>query len=86
MKEYVQLVCLLLFCYGGILKAENLEIVSAGKSDYQIVLPDRSDSEETAEYLKEHGMVDIVVERKNLKETVDRVLRLLMDARLKKSA
>ena len=36
MKEYVQLVCLLLFCYGGILKAENLEIVSAGKSDYQI--------------------------------------------------
>ena len=24
MKEYVQLVCLLLFCYGGILKAENL--------------------------------------------------------------
>lgn len=53
MKEYVQLVCLLLFCYGGILKAENLEIVSAGKSDYQIVLPDRSDSEATAEYLKE---------------------------------
>ena len=41
---------------------------------------------QTAEYLKEHGMVDIVVERKNLKETVDRVLRLLMDARLKKSA
>ena len=41
---------------------------------------------QTAEYLKEHGMVDIVVERKNLKETVHRVLRLLMDARLKKSA
>lgn len=38
---------------------------------------------QTAEYLKEHGMVDIVVERKNLKETVDHVLRLLMDARLK---
>ena len=33
---------------------------------------------QTAEYLKEHGMVDIVVERKNLKETVDRVLKLLM--------
>ena len=32
---------------------------------------------QTAEYLKEHGMVDIVVERKDLKETVDRVLRLL---------
>lgn len=41
---------------------------------------------QTAEYLKEHGMVDIVVERKNLKETVDRVLRLLMDGRMKKSA
>ena len=33
---------------------------------------------QTAEYLKEHGMVDIVVERKDLKETVDRVLSLLM--------
>jgi hypothetical protein len=33
---------------------------------------------QTAEYLKEHGMVDIVVERKDLKETVDRVLGLLM--------
>ena len=33
---------------------------------------------QTAEYLKEHGMVDIVVERKNLKATLDRVLSLLM--------
>ena len=33
---------------------------------------------QTAEYLKEHGMVDIVVERKDLKETVDRVLSMLM--------
>ena len=33
---------------------------------------------QTAEYLKEHGMVDIVVERKDLKETVDRVISLLM--------
>ena len=41
---------------------------------------------QTAEYLKEHGMVVIAVELNNLKETVDRVLRLLMDARLKKSA
>lgn len=40
---------------------------------------------QTAEYLKEHGMVDIVVERKNLKETVDRVLGLLM-ANHKKAA
>jgi acetyl-CoA carboxylase carboxyl transferase subunit beta len=30
-----------------------------------------------AEYLREHGMVDIVVERKELKETLGRVLRLL---------
>ena len=33
---------------------------------------------QTAEYLKEHGMVDIVVERKDLKATVDSVLGLLM--------
>ncbi len=30
-----------------------------------------------AEYLLEHGMVDIVVERKDLKETLGRILRLL---------
>ncbi|MDD3028702.1 MAG: acetyl-CoA carboxylase, carboxyltransferase subunit beta [Alphaproteobacteria bacterium] len=30
-----------------------------------------------AEYLKDHGMVDIVVERKNLRETLGRILRLL---------
>lgn len=36
------------------------------------------DGFQTAEYLKEHGMVDIVVERKDLKATVDRVLNLLM--------
>lgn len=36
------------------------------------------DDFQTAEYLKAHGMVDIVVERKDLKETVDRVLSLLM--------
>ncbi len=40
---------------------------------------------QTAEYLKEHGMVDIVVERNDLKATVDRVLGLLM-ANFKKSA
>ena len=33
---------------------------------------------QTAEYLQKHGMVDIVVERKDLKATVDRVLSLLM--------
>lgn len=33
---------------------------------------------QTAEYLKSHGMIDIVVERKDLKATVDRVLSLLM--------
>ena len=30
-----------------------------------------------AEYLKEHGMVDIVVDRKNLKETLSNILKLL---------
>ena len=30
-----------------------------------------------AEYLQDHGMVDIVVERKDLRETLARILRLL---------
>ena len=30
-----------------------------------------------AEYLMDHGMVDIVVERKDLRDTLGRVLRLL---------
>jgi acetyl-CoA carboxylase carboxyl transferase subunit beta len=33
---------------------------------------------QTAEYLKDHGMVDIVVTRKDLKETLSRILNLLM--------
>ena len=33
---------------------------------------------QTAEYLKEHGMVDIVAERKDLKVIVDKVLSMLM--------
>lgn len=33
---------------------------------------------QTAEYLKDHGMVDMVVPRKELKETMGRVLSLLM--------
>lgn len=33
---------------------------------------------QTAEYLKDHGMVDMVVSRKDLKETIGRVLSLLM--------
>jgi len=32
---------------------------------------------QTAEYLKTHGMIDIVVERKDLKATVDKVLSML---------
>jgi acetyl-CoA carboxylase carboxyl transferase subunit beta len=32
---------------------------------------------QTAEYLKAHGMIDIVVERKDLKATVDKVLSML---------
>lgn len=31
-----------------------------------------------AEYLKEHGMVDIVVDRADMKETLDRVIKLLV--------
>jgi acetyl-CoA carboxylase carboxyl transferase subunit beta len=33
---------------------------------------------QTAEYLKDHGMVDMVVERKNLRETFIRLLSLIM--------
>lgn len=36
------------------------------------------DDFQTAEYLKSHGMIDIVVERKDLKDTIDRVVSLLM--------
>ncbi len=34
---------------------------------------------QTAEYLKDHGMVDMVVARKDLKETIGRILNLLMN-------
>jgi len=34
---------------------------------------------QTAEYLRDHGMVDMVVARKDLKETMGRVLNLLMN-------
>jgi acetyl-CoA carboxylase carboxyl transferase subunit beta len=34
---------------------------------------------QTAEYLKDHGMVDMVVARKDLKETLSRILNLLMN-------
>lgn len=33
---------------------------------------------QTAEYLMEHGMVDMVVERKDIRDTVSRILRLLL--------
>ncbi len=36
---------------------------------------------QTAEYVKEHGMVDIVVERKDLKPTLDKVLSLLVSSK-----
>ncbi len=39
-----------------------------------------------AEYLQEHGMVDIVVERKDLRETLGRVLRLLRGGRTGKAS
>lgn len=34
---------------------------------------------QTAEYLRDHGMVDMVVPRKDLKETIGRILNLLMN-------
>jgi acetyl-CoA carboxylase carboxyl transferase subunit beta len=34
---------------------------------------------QTAEYLKEHGMIDIVTERKNLKTELSKVLGILLD-------
>ena len=37
------------------------------------------DDFQTAEYLKEHGIVDMVVNRKDLRETIGRLLGLLMD-------
>jgi acetyl-CoA carboxylase carboxyl transferase subunit beta len=35
------------------------------------------DDFQTAEYLREHGMVDLVVHRKDLKETIVRIVSLL---------
>jgi acetyl-CoA carboxylase carboxyl transferase subunit beta len=39
------------------------------------------DNFQTAEYLLEHGMVDIVAKRPELRETLGRVVRLLHDPR-----
>jgi len=39
------------------------------------------DGFQRAEYLRDHGMVDIVVERRHLKETLVRITSLLMDRR-----
>ena len=36
------------------------------------------DNFQTAEYLKEHGMVDIVVARKDMKKTIEQILRHLL--------
>lgn len=44
------------------------------------------DDFQTAEYLQEHGIVDMVVERKDLHETLARLLGLLMNAPTKKAA
>ena len=41
------------------------------------------DDFQTAEYLKEHGMVDMVVNRKDLRETLGRILGLLMNVEKK---
>jgi acetyl-CoA carboxylase carboxyl transferase subunit beta len=42
------------------------------------------DDFQTAEYLLDHGIVDIVVPRKELNETIGRLLGLLMDKAEKK--
>lgn len=39
------------------------------------------DGFQTAEYLKDHGMVDVVVDRKELKETLGKILKVLFTAR-----
>lgn len=39
------------------------------------------DDFQTAEYLQEHGIVDMVVERKDLRETLGRILGLLMNVK-----
>ena len=44
------------------------------------------DDFQTAEYLQEHGMVDMVVDRKELRETLGRILGLLMNKQTKASA
>lgn len=44
------------------------------------------DDFQTAEYLKEHGIVDIVVTRSELHETLGRILNLLMNGKEKKAA
>jgi acetyl-CoA carboxylase carboxyl transferase subunit beta len=38
------------------------------------------DGFQRAEYLQEHGMIDMVVERKDMRETVSRIIRLLTKA------
>ncbi len=40
------------------------------------------DGFQRAEYLLEHGMIDMIVERKNVKETLHSLLSMLMDNRL----
>ena len=44
------------------------------------------DDFQTAEYLQDHGIVDMVVERKDLHETLGRILGLLMNKKAKKAA
>ena len=39
---------------------------------------------QSAEYLLEHGMIDMVVDRHNLKEKISGILSILMDHRIKK--
>jgi acetyl-CoA carboxylase carboxyl transferase subunit beta len=71
-------VVILLFC-GKFVHTVYFLIGFAGKRVIEQTIREKlPEGFQTAEYLKEHGMVDIVVERKDLKATLDRVLSLLM--------
>jgi acetyl-CoA carboxylase carboxyl transferase subunit beta len=64
---------------GDIIIAEKGAMIGfAGKRVIEETIKEKLPQDfQTAEYLLEHGMVDMVVHRKELKETLDRVLSFL---------
>ena len=64
---------------GDIMLSEHGATIGfAGKRVIQdTIREDLPNDFQKAEYLKEHGMVDIVVHRKNLKETLSKILKHL---------